>query len=121
MKMPARCPLCGGALSATRLRCLDCGTAFEGDFEVSPLLRLSDEQMRFVETFLRCEGKLNRVQEVLGISYPTARSRLLDVIKALGYEVEEPSPGPEERKAILDELARGRITVDEAIKRLKGR
>jgi len=120
-KVSGVCPVCGGSMIVTRLRCENCGTAIEGNFELGRLYRLSPEQVRFVETFIRCEGKLNRVQELLGISYPTARSRLLEVIKALGYEVrEEPIITPEKRRAILDELAQGRISVEEAVRKLKG-
>ena len=120
-KVSGVCPVCGGSMIVTRLRCENCGTAIEGDFELGRLYRLTPEQIHFVETFIRCEGKLNRVQELLGISYPTARSRLLEVIKALGYEVkEEPVITPEKRRAILDELAQGKISVEEAVRRLKG-
>jgi hypothetical protein len=55
------------------------------------------------------------------LSYPTVRSRLHDVIRALGYEVrEELTMSPEQRKSILDELAQGQITSDEAVKLLQG-
>ena len=120
-KVLGTCPVCGGHMFVTRLRCNNCGTSVEGRFELGRLYRLSPEQIHFVETFLRCEGKLNRVQELLGISYPTARNRLLEVIKALGYEVvEEPVVSSETRKAVLDELAQGKISVEEAIKKLRG-
>ncbi len=115
------CPVCGTQMVVTALHCPGCGTTIEGNFDLGRIYRLSPEQLQFVEIFLRCEGKLNRVQEMLGISYPTARARLLEVIRALGYEVkEEPHITPEERKAVLDELAQGKITVEEAIKRLRG-
>ncbi len=120
-KVLGNCPVCGAQMIVTALHCPECGTRMEGNFDLGRLYRLTPEQMQFVEVFLRCEGKLNRVQEMLGISYPTARARLLEVIKALGYEVkEEPQVAPEERKAILEELAQGKITVEEAIRRLRG-
>jgi hypothetical protein len=78
--------------------------------------------MAFVETFIRCEGKLTRVQEELGMSYPTVRSRLTDVIQALGYEVNEirAEVSPEERRAILEQLASGEISSQEAVNLLQG-
>jgi hypothetical protein len=78
--------------------------------------------MAFVETFIRCEGKLTRVQEELGMSYPTVRSRLTDVIRALGYEVAETKPeiSPEERRTILEQLASGEISSEEAVNLLQG-
>jgi hypothetical protein len=75
-----------------------------------------------VETFIRCEGKLTRVQEELGMSYPTVRSRLNEVIQALGYEVTESKPevSLEERRAILEQLASGEISSQEAVQLLQG-
>ncbi len=118
-----RCPVCGDEMVVTRLRCQRCDSGLEGRFELGRFARLTPEQLAFVELFIRCEGKLSRVGDELGISYPTVRSRLTDVIRALGYEVEEEPEEVEEiavrRRAILDDLAAGKITVEEAIRLLK--
>jgi hypothetical protein len=87
---------------------------------------LSEEQLAFVETFVHCEGKLTRMQEELGISYPTVRSRLEDVIRALGYEVDASATAAfvvseDERRAILADLAAGRITSEVAMNLLQGK
>jgi len=116
-----KCPVCGEDLTVTRLHCRSCDLALEGHFGLGRFYRLDPEQLHFVETFIRCEGKLNKVQEELGLSYPTVRSRLHDAIRALGYEVrEELTLSPEQRKSILDDLAQGEITSDEAVKLLQG-
>ncbi len=118
--VPARCPVCGGELVVERLTCRQCSTAIEGEFALQRLTRLTPEQWAFVEVFLRCEGKLTRVQEEMALSYPTVRSRLHDVIRALGYEV-----GPQveeelgERQSVLDALAAGQLSVTEAVRQLK--
>jgi hypothetical protein len=84
------------------------------------LSQLTPEQLHFVELFLRCEGKLNCVQEELGISYPTVRSRLVDVIRAMGYEVgEEREADDEHRQEILERLARQDISAEEASRMLQ--
>ncbi len=81
---------------------------------------VTPQQLHFAETFIRCEGKITRVEGELGISYPTVRNRLHDVIRALGYEVREDRQVPQkERKAVLEELARGEITPEEAIELLR--
>jgi len=110
----------------TRLTCSHCESQLEGDFTFPRLARLSPEHQHFVEVFLRAEGKLNRVQEILGISYPTARARLLDVVRALGYETSTAGRAgstdderAQARKLILEEIAAGKLSVDEALKRLK--
>jgi hypothetical protein len=117
-----KCPVCGDTLAVTRLHCRSCDSALEGQFSLGRFYQLSPEQLAFVETFIRCEGKLTRVQDELGMSYPTARGRLTDVIRALGYEVREESPpiSAEERKTILEQLASGEISSEDAVGMLKG-
>ena len=117
-----KCPVCGDTLSVTRLHCRGCDSALEGQFSLGRFYQLSPAQLAFVETFIRCEGKLTRVQDELGMSYPTARARLSEVIQALGYEVREERPpiSAEERKAILEQLASGEISSEGAVELLKG-
>lgn len=118
-----QCPVCHQQLEVTRLYCRNCDTVIEGHFALGRFYQLSPEQLAFAETFIRCEGKINRVGEELGISYPTVRGRLNDLIRALGYEVgEEDSIAitEEERRAVLEQLASGRITSEEAVRRLRG-
>jgi hypothetical protein len=80
------------------------------------LFQLTPEQLHFVEVFLRCEGKISRVQEELGVSYPTVRGRLEDVIRALGYEVgNEKQVTDERRQEILEQLARREISSEDAM------
>ena len=118
-----RCPVCGDTLTVARLHCRSCDTSLDGQFSLGRFYRLSPEQLAFIETFIRCEGRLNRVQEEMAISYPTARGRLIEVIRALGYDVvEEPAPIPvEERKVILEQLARGEISSQAAVELLKSK
>ena len=121
-----KCPICKEVFQVTRLYCPNCDTTLEGHFALGRFHQLTDDQIAFIETFVRCEGKINRVGEEMGISYPTVRGRLTDVIRALGYEVgdgEEESTGivPDDvRKSILEQLAQGTITSEEAVKRLRG-
>jgi len=118
------CPVCSEKLTVTRLHCRNCDTAIEGQFTLGRFHDLTPEQLAFAETFIRCEGKITKVEDELGISYPTVRSRLSDLIRALGYPVsEEPEAPitPEQRKHILDQLAQGKISADTAVKLLEGR
>lgn len=125
--LPGHCPVCGETLQVTRLLCRQCGTSLEGHFALGRLSRLNAEQVHFVETFLRCEGTLKRVEKELDISYPTVRSRLKDVIRTLGFEVvsdyageDEGALDEEERSAILDRLYSGELTSAEALALLRG-
>jgi hypothetical protein len=97
--------------------CRNCGTALEGRFVMERLFQLTSEQLHFVEVFVRCEGKLNRVQEELDLSYPTVRSRLEEVIRALGYDVgRERESDDEHRQDVLQRLARQEISSEEALR-----
>ncbi len=124
--MPGHCPVCGETLHVTRLQCSNCDTSLEGHFVLGRLSRLNAEQVYFVETFLRCEGTIKRVEKELGISYPTVRSRLEDIIRTMGFDVisdyAQPTGGisESERGKILDQLSRGEITSEEAITLLQG-
>ena len=120
--VPTRCPVCHDDLIVTRLVCRNCGTALEGRFAMDKLFQLTPEQLHFVEVFLRCEGKISRVQEELGLSYPTVRSRLDEVIHALGYEAGgEQASEDEQRQEILERLARREISSEEAFRLLQGK
>ena len=81
--IPSECPVCHDDLIVTRLVCRSCGTQIRGQFEMDRLSLLLPEQRYFVEVFLTCEGKLNCVQDELGISYPTVRSRLDEIIPCI--------------------------------------
>ena len=119
--VPGRCPVCGETMAVTRVYCRRCDTAVEGHFSLGKFHHLTPEQLQFAETFIRCEGKITRVEEEMELSYPTVRSRLHDLIRALGYEV-GPEPvgvSSEERQSILEELSQGKISAEEALELLQ--
>jgi hypothetical protein len=119
----SQCPICQSDLVITQLHCQTCATSIQGEFFGGPFAQLSREQLAFVETFVRCEGKLNRMEGELSLSYPTVRNRLHEIIRALGYE-----PGGEEeirgglndnaRQNILEDLNQGNISIEDAMKLL---
>jgi len=115
------CPVCGDELTVTRLHCRSCDSAVEGHFNLGKFYRLTREQLHFVDTFIKCEGKITRAEEELGLSYPTVRNRLNDVIRALGYEVRaEATASAERRKAILEQVQAGELGAEEAVGLLTG-
>jgi len=121
--MIGKCPVCSSELEVTRLQCPRCGTGLEGRFETCRFCRLSNEQKEFVEIFLKSRGNIKEVEREMGISYPTVRSRLDEVIRALGFTVESDDESAalrtQRRREILEALSTGQISSDEAIKMLK--
>jgi hypothetical protein len=122
--LPTQCPLCGGGqLTVTRIYCRDCDTTYEGRFSVAPFANLTPEQLNFLLAFIRAEGRISRMEKEIGLSYPTIRSRLQEVIRTMGYEPggEEPTPvlSEKERQQVLEDLDAGRISAEEAMRKLR--
>jgi len=121
--LPSQCPICGGEVVVTRINCQNCNTSIEGRFSSRTFSQLTPKQMDFVETFVKLEGKITRMEKELKLSYPTIRKLLHDVIRALGYEPGEEEElaelSEEERQQILNELDSGSISLEDALKKLK--
>lgn len=112
------CPVCSKSLKITKLHCNYCQTTIENEFELSKFTSLSQEQLQFVETFLVCRGNIKEVEKELGISYPTVRGKLNDIITSLGYDQQKKNETDEKKIVLM--LEKGEITPEEAIKLLKG-
>src|SRR6187431_556804 len=79
------CPVCSSELAVTRLHCRACGTTLEGEVSVGRFGRLTREQLLLLESFLRSRGNLRDMERELSISYPTVRSRVEALVRALGF------------------------------------
>ena len=142
-RAPHKCCICGEKMIVSRLSCEHCGTTLEGQFTGCRFCSLSPEEELFLLTFIKSRGSIKDVERELGISYPTVRSALDNLIASLGLtdapaEEEtaesEDDPPPKAssksrrrtdpdnaaaRKDILRMLSEHKITADEAAKRLK--
>ncbi|AZV62589.1 DUF2089 domain-containing protein [Peribacillus frigoritolerans] len=117
-KVITDCPVCSKTLKITKLHCSHCHTTIENEFELSKLASLSKDQLHFVEVFLTCRGNIKEVEKELGISYPTVRGKLTDIISSLGY-VQKKKKNEVDEKKVVTMLENGEITPEEAIKLLK--
>lgn len=117
-KVLSKCPVCSSRLKITKLKCTQCGTIIENDFELSKLEYLSNDQLKFMEIFIKCRGNIKEVEKEMGISYPTVRAKLDEVVAALGYTVTRSKDMPAS-KDIIDMLEKGEITAEQAINMLK--
>ena len=116
-----KCPSCDGNLTIARLDCPDCKISIEGEFTPPALLKLSGAQIDFVEVFIKNRGVIREVERELGVSYPTVRARLDEVIAALGYsarsapDVSTSADRGSRRRSVLADLKDGKLTPDEAL------
>lgn len=115
------CPVCAQKLNITRLHCDHCHTTIENSFELSSWALLTAEQLQFIGTFLKSRGNIKEVEKELGISYPTVRGRLNEVISALGYHEKEEKEEKTEEKEVIARLEKGEITAEEALRLLKAK
>lgn len=110
----AACPDCKKPLKIVRMACASCGMSMEGPFEVSPLAQLSLEDQTFVIAFVRSHGSIKKMESLFGISYPTVKNRL----NAIGASLEKSFQAPSPNLYVLEQLARGEISVEEALEKL---
>ncbi len=110
----AICPDCKQLLKIEQMVCPSCNLSMQGEFEVSSLGRLSPEDQAFVIAFVRHHGSIKKMESLFDISYPTVKNRLNAVAAALDRSFEAPSPN----LYVLEQLARGELTVEEALERL---
>jgi len=123
----SKCPSCQNDLTVAELACPGCEIEIKGQFALPAILKLAPAQLDFVEVFLKNRGVIRDVERELGISYPTVRARLDEVVAALGYQA-RPSTAdenssddsPAERRRILEDLRSGKITPEQAREALSG-
>jgi len=90
----------------------------EGEFELPPLSRLSNDDQIFIIAFLKTHGNIRDMEKLFGISYPSVKNRLNKISKQLEFVEVNP---PTEKNEILDQLYKGVISVEEALEKLGGK
>ena len=109
----------GRPFRVERVRLVDDDIALEGDFELSSLARLAANDQAFVAAFVHCHGSIKQMETWFGVSYPTVKNRLNRIAKSLDFAEFDVEPGQAQTGAVLDQLERGEVTVDEALEALE--
>lgn len=112
-----QCPSCRSVdLQIVKVECKSCLTRFEGQFDINPLLKLSDEELQFVIDFVKCSGSLKEMASLQNVSYPTLRNRLNALISNLvTLEIAVDNA----KDQVLQLLEEGKISAKEAAIMLK--
>jgi hypothetical protein len=125
-----KCPACGGELIVTQQSCTNCETVILGRFKPNIFSRLSPENLKFLELFVKNRGNVKEMEREMGVSYWTIRSRLNEIITELGFEAageneeaEAPVPPADpsltaQRQQIIAQLEAGELTASEAAAKL---
>lgn len=111
------CPVCNERLALTRLTCPACDTEMSGAFATCEFCVLSNEDRDVLRVFLASRGNMKDLERHLGVSYPTARARFDALLVKIG--IDRPAAAPAQtRVELMEQVARGEIDIDEALKRL---
>ncbi len=120
---PSTCPTCQGQLAISGLHCDTCGTEVRGNFRHCDFCALDDAQRELLRVFLAARGNAKELERHLGVSYPTARARLDDLLAVLGIQprVAERTDPRTDRRKLLDAVASGEVDVNSALEELSRR
>ncbi|HEC78875.1 MAG TPA: DUF2089 domain-containing protein [candidate division WOR-3 bacterium] len=110
-----KCPSCHEDMIISELKCPKCDLRVKKDFSPCKFCRLSEDQYEFLIIFLRSQGKITEIEKILGISYPTIKTKIENLLKDLGLSPTSTKKDP------IEALAQGEISVDEAVAILKQR
>jgi hypothetical protein len=113
---PSNCPVCNHRLATTRLTCPECSTELSGAFTSCEFCVLTDDDRDVLRVFLASRGNMKELERHLGVSYPTARARFDALLAKIG--IDRPAPAAPSRVELMEQVARGEIDIDEAMKRL---
>jgi hypothetical protein len=115
---PSSCPVCNHRLATTRLTCPECSTELSGAFTSCEFCVLTDEDRDVLRVFLASRGNMKELERHLGVSYPTARARFDALLVKIGIE-RPAAPASSARVDLMEQVARGEIGVEDALKRLE--
>lgn len=116
-----QCISCGGQLEIRELHCRECDITIRGRFPMEgrgPFARLSDDQLAFLHLFVTSRGNMSDVERSLGVSYPTVRAKLDDLIAALEPGDTPTASAPStslSREEVMARVSNGELSVDEAM------
>jgi hypothetical protein len=122
-KILEQCPSCGGQLEIGEVHCTDCETQVHARYRPCDFCALTDEQSTFLRIFVMSRGNLSEVEKRLGVSYPTVRAKLDEVIERLASgEQRRPAPRPAAgtaRHQLLEAVRRGEISAEDGLSKLR--
>jgi hypothetical protein len=101
----------------TRLTYPNAGVNLEGQFRLNEFAVLPPEHLEFLRLYIKVRGNLKEVERILGLSYPTIRSRFEGLLRALGYEAA--SDESDQKDDIISALEKGEIDVNAALEKLR--
>ena len=104
------CPCCGLPMRTAAMACPTCQVKIEGDFSETLFDRLTCEDQKFLEEYLLAGFSIKTLEQSSSLGYAAIRSRLDKLIA--NYKVL--AKMDDQKKAVLEKLRAGQISVTEA-------
>lgn len=120
-KVMGKCPVCNDDLVVSKLTCKSCNSTIEGNFSLCSFCKLSEEQKDFINLFVKSKGNIKEIEKEMGISYPTVRGKLENIIETLNMIDADDKVDKKKKvnkREVLHSLSAGKISTEEAIKLL---
>jgi len=114
-KVILSCPSCGENMVISELKCPKCDLRVRKDFAPCAFCQLSEDDYEFLKIFLRTQGRITDIEKILGLSYPTIKTKIDNLLKNLKLTTMEDQDDP------IEALAKGKLSVDETVAILKQR
>lgn len=83
MKLPIICPSCDHTLNVSQMKCPDCGTNVNGNYELPVFLKLNRDEQDFILNFFLSSGSIKEMAKQAELSYPTMRNKMDDLIQKI--------------------------------------
>lgn len=112
------CPICGSSLVVAKLSCGCCQVDYTGCFHLPRLARLDAAQQKLAEHFLLSGGNLKELAQQQGITYPTLRKQIDNLILALQQLKGEDEQAISE---MLERVESGKLTAEAAERLIRER
>lgn len=110
------CPTCQTTMGISHLHCEQCSLNLQGQFILPRLARLPREHQKLAESFLLAGCNFKLLAEQMGISYPTLRRRVDEMMAALQAILAEDG-----KKAtdILNRIEQGTMQPQEGLRLIR--
>ena len=109
------CPCCALPMQTSAMSCAICGVKVEASFQKNAFDCLSTEDQQFLEQYLLAGFSIKKLEQTSSLGYAAIRSRLDKLID--NYKAVKQMDA--QKKAVLEQLRKGKITVAQAKEKLE--
>lgn len=81
--MPIFCPSCDSNLMVSQMKCPNCSTEINGQYDLPIFFKLNRDEQDFIMEFFLSSGSIKEMAKQADLSYPTMRNKMDDLIEKI--------------------------------------